>query len=133
MRIINGTSTSPSSAQVPCLNKYRYGSRLASIATTADALYTITTLVHTRRTVAVNSNLSDLSFRAILRRLKVRPGRTDNHPDGAHQPRTARVHGTALTTRMLRARVVSRAIRWSASPRAASHAATTDLRDVSVS
>ena len=54
-------------------------------------------------------------FRAILRRLKVRPGRTDNHPDGAHQPRTARVHGTALTTRMLRARVVSRATRWSAS------------------
>src|SRR3954467_5846467 len=132
MRIINGTSTSPSSAQVPCLNKYRYGSRLASIATTADALYTITTLVHTRRTVAVNSNLSDLSFRAILRRLKVRPGRTDNHPDGAHQPRTARVHGPALTTRMLRARVVSRATRWSGSPRRVARR-DTDLRDVTVS
>src|SRR4026207_1732762 len=60
----------------------------------------MTTLVHTRSTVAVNRSLSDLSFRAILRRLKVPTSRTDNPPDGAHQPRTVRVHGTALTTRL---------------------------------
>jgi hypothetical protein len=34
---------------------------------TAEALYTITTLVHTSSSVAVKSSLSDLSFRAILR------------------------------------------------------------------
>ena len=33
---------------------------------TADALYTMTTLVHTSSSVAMKSNLSDLSFRAIL-------------------------------------------------------------------
>ena len=37
------------------------------MASTAEALYTITTLVHTSSSVAVNRNLSDLSFRAILR------------------------------------------------------------------
>ena len=45
----------------------RYGWSNRSSATTADALYTITTLVHTSSSVAVKSNLSDLSFRAILR------------------------------------------------------------------
>src|SRR6476659_3898706 len=45
------------------------------MAMTAEALYTITTLMHTSSNVAVNSHLSLVSFRAILRasrpRLKV--------------------------------------------------------------
>jgi hypothetical protein len=45
---------------------------------TADALYTMTTLVQTRRRVAQKRSLSDLSFRAILRCLKVLPVDTDN-------------------------------------------------------
>ena len=44
---------------------------------TAEALYTITMLVHTSSSVAVKSNLSDLSFRAILRCLKVPGTATD--------------------------------------------------------
>ena len=38
-----------------------------SAASTAEALYTITRLMHTSSSVAVNSTLSLLSFRAILR------------------------------------------------------------------
>ena len=48
-----------------------------SVAMTAEALYTMTMLVHTSSSVAVKSNLSDLSFRAILRCLKVPGTATD--------------------------------------------------------
>src|SRR5688572_26211015 len=77
MRITTGTSRSPINVHASCLNRNKYGSLPLSIDTTADALYTITTPVHTRSTVAVKSNLSDLSFRAILRCLKVGSSATD--------------------------------------------------------
>jgi hypothetical protein len=47
------------------------------MAMTAEALYTITTLVQTSNRVAVKRSLSDFSFRAILRCLKVLPAATD--------------------------------------------------------
>ncbi len=58
------------------------------MASTAEALYTITTLVHTSSKVAVNRNLSDLSFRAILR-VFVCPAQPDD---------TLKVPGTSAET-----------------------------------
>src|SRR5687767_4698245 len=46
------------------------------MASTADALYTITTLQQTSSSVARNRILSDLSFRAIVMGLSRRPYRT---------------------------------------------------------
>src|SRR3954469_11484509 len=93
----------------------------------------MTTLVQTRSTVAVKSNLSDFSFRAILRRLKVRTSRTDNHPDGARQPRTARVHGSALTTRVAAGANVTRATLATRSPPGLTGCGSRNPRNVSVS
>jgi hypothetical protein len=67
MRMTTGTTHRPSSTHMPCLVRNMYGSLFFSIATTAEALHTITTLAQTRSSVATKSNLSDLSFRAILR------------------------------------------------------------------
>jgi hypothetical protein len=62
-----GSAASPMSAHATCFTRKRYGFWKRCIAMTAEALYTITMPVHTSSSVAVKSNLSDLSFRAILR------------------------------------------------------------------
>ncbi len=48
-----------------CFVRNRYGLPVRSIATTADALYTMTMLRLTSRSVAMNRTRSDLSLRAI--------------------------------------------------------------------
>jgi hypothetical protein len=75
MRMMMGMTASPITAHASCLTRNKYGCCQRSIAITAEALYTITTPVQTSRSVATNRSLSDLSFRAILRRLRLRvPG-----------------------------------------------------------
>ena len=49
-----------------CFVRKKYGWLNRFIASTAEALYTMTTLQHTRSSVARKSTLSDFSFRAIV-------------------------------------------------------------------
>ena len=56
----------PNAAHMACRMRKKYGWLYRFWASTADALYTMTTLAPTSRRVAMNSTLSDFSFRAIL-------------------------------------------------------------------
>ena len=55
----------PSIVHNTCFVRKKYGCWKRSSATTADALYTITTLAHTSSSVAVKRTLSDFSLLAI--------------------------------------------------------------------
>ena len=56
----------PSAAHMPCFVRKNEGRPVRSMATTADALYTMTMLRPTSRRVAMNNTRSDLSLRAIV-------------------------------------------------------------------
>src|SRR5262245_61788451 len=62
----------PRAAHIACFVRKKYGWLKRFIASTADALYTITTLEQTSSSVARNRTLSDLSFRAIVKGLRHR-------------------------------------------------------------
>src|ERR1044071_8252122 len=64
MRMEMASTASPSTVHSACLVRNRYGWSERSSATTAEALYTITTLAQTTSKVEVKSTLSDLSFLA---------------------------------------------------------------------
>ena len=78
-------AASPSAAHIACFIRKKYGWLNRFMASTADALYTITTLAHTSSSVARNSTLSDFSFRAIVTSLG--PGQTEPYSSPAPAPR----------------------------------------------
>ena len=66
MRITIDSTAMPTEAHITCWVTNKYGCWKRSSATSAEALYTMTTLAQTSASVARNSHLSDGSFRAIL-------------------------------------------------------------------
>src|SRR5688572_22942614 len=64
MRITIASTAKPSTAHMACRCRKKEGPSYRSIATTAEALQTITMLSHTGSRVEMNSTLSDLSFLA---------------------------------------------------------------------
>src|SRR5512133_166084 len=77
----------PTAAHIACFTRKRYCCSGWSRAITADALYTITMLAHTSRSVARNRILSDLSFLAIAPAPDVSPRPIRNMGRGRVGPR----------------------------------------------
>src|SRR4030095_4413555 len=91
----------PSAVHKPCLIRNREGRPVRSMATTAEALYTMTMLKPTSRMVEMNSTRSDLSFRATSlfptpqpEIASDGPGVQPDHTSSGHSPRRRQPLGT---------------------------------------